>query len=90
MKSGIEPSVAPSLYQYICTNLKHLLPVGIMTIGAYGFDYSNGPNPDFISLMQVHRNICQANNLAADEVQISMGMSNDFDRAVRSTQATVA
>ncbi|KAH8417574.1 hypothetical protein KR222_002028 [Zaprionus bogoriensis] len=82
VKSGIEPGVAPTLYQHIRTQLKHLLPVGIMTIGAYGFDYSNGPNPDFVSLMQVHRDICQANDLPADAVQISMGMSNDYDRAI--------
>lgn len=84
MKSGIEADAAPTLYQYIRTNLKHLLPIGIMTIGAYGFDYSNGPNPDFVSLMQVHGNICQANDLPTDAVQVSMGMSNDFDKAVRS------
>jgi len=56
--------------------------MGIMTIGAFGFDYSNGPNPDFVSLMQVHRSICEAHSLAPDSVLVSMGMSNDFDKAV--------
>ncbi|EDV93220.1 GH18384 [Drosophila grimshawi] len=82
VKSGIDASAAPSLYQYISSNLKHLQPVGIMTIGAYGFDYSNGPNPDFVSLMAVHADICQANALPAEALQVSMGMSNDYDRAI--------
>ncbi|EDW14356.1 pyridoxal phosphate homeostasis protein [Drosophila mojavensis] len=82
VKSGVDASAAPSLYQYISDNLKHLKPVGIMTIGAYGFDYSNGPNPDFVALLQVQREICKANSLPADAVQVSMGMSNDYDRAI--------
>lgn len=63
--------------------------MGIMTIGAYGFDYSNGPNPDFVSLMQVHRSICEANSLAPESVLVSMGMSNDYDRAVSKEVASV-
>ncbi|XP_060648529.1 pyridoxal phosphate homeostasis protein isoform X1 [Drosophila nasuta] len=82
VKSGIDAETAPSLYQYIRTNLKNLQAVGVMTIGAYGFDYSKGPNPDFISLMKVHSTICQANNLSGEEVAVSMGMSNDYDRAI--------
>lgn len=85
VKSGIDASAAPSLFKYISANLKHLQPVGIMTIGAYGFDYSNGPNPDFVALMQAHRAICAANDLPPDALQVSMGMSNDYDKAVRST-----
>ncbi|XP_043654491.1 pyridoxal phosphate homeostasis protein [Drosophila teissieri] len=82
VKSGIEAKDAPALYQFIRSNLKHLNLLGIMTIGAYGFDYSNGPNPDFVSLMQVHRSICEAHSLAPDSVLVSMGMSNDFDKAI--------
>ncbi|KAH8334715.1 hypothetical protein KR074_008071 [Drosophila pseudoananassae] len=82
VKSGIEPKEAPALYEFIKSNLKHLKLMGIMTIGAYGFDYSNGPNPDFVSLMQVHRSICEAHSLAPDSVLVSMGMSNDYDRAI--------
>lgn len=82
VKSGIEAKNDPALYQNIKSNLKHLSLMGIMTIGAFGFDYSNGPNPDFVSLMQVHRSICEAHSLAPDSVLVSMGMSNDFDKAV--------
>ncbi|EDW59277.1 pyridoxal phosphate homeostasis protein [Drosophila virilis] len=82
VKSGIDASAAPSLFKYISANLKHLQPVGIMTIGAYGFDYSNGPNPDFVALMQAHRAICEANDMPPDALQVSMGMSNDYDKAI--------
>ncbi|EDW39376.1 GL14062 [Drosophila persimilis] len=81
-KSGIETKEAPKLYQFISKNLKHLQLVGIMTIGAFGFDYSTGPNPDFVSLMEVHRSICEANSLTPNSVLVSMGMSNDYDRAI--------
>ncbi|XP_022211097.1 pyridoxal phosphate homeostasis protein isoform X2 [Drosophila obscura] len=81
-KSGIGMNEAPKLYQFIRNNLKHLQLVGIMTIGAFGFDYSTGPNPDFVSLMQVHRSVCEANSLTPDSVLVSMGMSNDYDRAI--------
>lgn len=53
-----------------------------MTIGAFGHDYSAGPNPDFISLMEVHKKICEENQLDEKDVQVSMGMSDDFERAV--------
>lgn len=53
-----------------------------MTIGAFGHDYSKGPNPDFISLMQVHKQICEENQLNEKDVQVSMGMSDDFEKAV--------
>lgn len=53
-----------------------------MTIGAFGFDYSQGPNPDFVSLMQVQKQICEENQLDIEDVQVSMGMSDDFEKAV--------
>lgn len=53
-----------------------------MTIGAFGFDYSTGPNPDFVSLKNVHKQICEENNLEPNAVQVSMGMSDDFENAV--------
>ncbi|XP_058977506.1 pyridoxal phosphate homeostasis protein [Musca domestica] len=81
-KNGVAPSDAPKLYKYIKENLKELNLNGIMTIGAFGHDYSKGPNPDFISLMQVHKQICEENQLNEKDVQVSMGMSDDFEKAI--------
>lgn len=58
------------------------MAAGIMTIGAYGFDYSTGPNPDLLALMECHEELCTDLQLKRDAVQVSMGMSDDFDRAV--------
>ncbi|XP_067619752.1 pyridoxal phosphate homeostasis protein [Eurosta solidaginis] len=81
-KNGVLPSEAPALYKHITENLKYLQPEGVMTIGAFGFDYATGPNPDFISLINVYKEICEQNTLEPDSVQVSMGMSDDFENAI--------
>lgn len=53
-----------------------------MTIGRFGHDYTQGPNPDFLTLLDCHNNVCNAFNLKPENVQISMGMSDDFEQAV--------
>lgn len=53
-----------------------------MTIGKFGYDYSLGPNPDFVCLLDCHKKVCDTFNLAPDNVHISMGMSDDFEHAV--------
>lgn len=53
-----------------------------MTIGRFGYDYSQGPNPDFLCLLQCRERLCNAFNLEKDSLDISMGMSDDFEHAV--------
>lgn len=53
-----------------------------MTIGKYGHDYSIGPNLDFIALIKCHAELCAELSLNPEDVHVSMGMSNDYDRAV--------
>lgn len=53
-----------------------------MTIGKFGHDYSQGPNPDFICLLDCHDRICKTFDLQPENVNISMGMSDDFEHAV--------
>lgn len=48
-----------------------------MTIGAFGFDYTKGPNPDFACLME-----CLNHLPNSEKLQISMGMSDDYVEAV--------
>ncbi|XP_031633104.1 pyridoxal phosphate homeostasis protein [Contarinia nasturtii] len=81
-KSGVEPNTVVDLYRHITENCKHLIPDGVMTIGKFGHDYSTGPNPDFVCLLECHKNICDTFNLSPENVQISMGMSDDFEQAV--------
>lgn len=71
-----------NLYRHIRENCKNLNLEGLMTIGKFGHDYSLGPNPDFISLMNCHKTICNEFALNEGDVHVSMGMSDDFEQAV--------
>lgn len=82
VKNGVEPDDCTKLYRYILENCKNLKLVGIMTIGKFGHDYSTGPNPDFICLMKCHEDVCKTFGLDPDDVHVSMGMSDDFEKAV--------
>ena len=57
-----------------------------MTIGVYGFDCSSGPNPDFLKLLEVRDYVCSKLNISKSEVELSMGMSADYEHAVRTTR----
>lgn len=46
-KSGIPTDKVVGLYKYITDNCENLELIGLMTIGQYGFDCSERPNPDF-------------------------------------------
>lgn len=81
-KSGIDPIEAIDLYRHITENCKHLSLNGIMTIGKFGHDYSQGPNPDFLCLLDCHDRICKTFDVKPENVNISMGMSDDFENAV--------
>lgn len=54
-----------------------------MTIGRFGHDARLGPNPDFQQLMDLFRNICEKCELDSKHLMVSMGMSDDFEHAVR-------
>lgn len=53
-----------------------------MTIGKYGHDPSSGINPDFVTLMNSHNDICVNFAKSPADVHVSMGMSDDFEQAV--------
>ena len=88
-KNGIEPGkdtlAAVKHIKEKCPNLK---VTGLMTIGALGHSVASssqqedGPNPDFVTLIQCRREV--ANFLEVDEnlLELSMGMSNDFTEAI--------
>lgn len=53
-----------------------------MTIGQYGYDCSLGPNPDFVSLAKCREDVCSQLGLNLSDMELSMGMSSDFEHAV--------
>lgn len=53
-----------------------------MTIGAYGYDPSNGPNPDFLTLKKCQENVSNELGFDVNNIELSMGMSTDYEHAV--------
>lgn len=53
-----------------------------MTIGKFGYNVEDGPNPDFICLKQCRDEICERLGLDWKNINLSMGMSDDFEHAV--------
>ncbi|KAF6084712.1 pyridoxal phosphate binding protein [Phyllostomus discolor] len=56
--------------------------VGLMTIGSFGHDLSQGPNPDFQMLSSLREELCKKLNIPTERVELSMGMSTDFQHAI--------
>jgi hypothetical protein len=81
-KSGINPSQVAGLVSSIKTNCPHLHVLGLMTIGAYDYDVSRGPNPDFLKLLACHKSVCEELGVNPQDLELSMGMSSDFEHAV--------
>ena len=87
-KNGIEPGKDTlEAVKHITQKCPNLKVTGLMTIGALGHSVASlqqedGPNPDFITLIQCRREV--ANYLDVDEnlLELSMGMSNDFTEAI--------
>ena len=88
-KSGCRPDDVPRLVQHVqdkCTGLEFC---GLMTIGRLGHDYSTGPNPDFEVLVRTKENLCRQLGLDAGLVELSMGMSADYEHAVAAGSGNV-
>ena len=79
-KHGVEPSAAPSLaleIKRLCPNLK---VAGLMTIGQP--DYSSRPE-NFTCLAKAREEVAAALGCSdANELELSMGMSGDYEVAV--------
>ena len=81
-KFGCQPDDVAQLVQHVRDNCPGLLFCGLMTIGSAGHDYTSGPNPDFEVLVSTREAVCSQLGLEARAVELSMGMSGDFEQAV--------
>lgn len=79
-KAGCMPETLTGLSDFINGQCPHLNLQGVMTIGAFGYDWSQGPNPDFVELLDCHKKLGES--LERDDLEISMGMSDDFVKAI--------
>ena len=79
-KNGVEPQDALKLAEFITKDCPNLNLYGLMTIGSRQQSLSNGMNPDFEILKDCKGKIEQSLNL--NGLELSMGMSADFEQAI--------
>ncbi|KAL8993070.1 MAG: hypothetical protein Q9169_006625 [Polycauliona sp. 2 TL-2023] len=85
-KSGVPPEETAALCQHIISNCERLRLQGLMTIGAIARSRGLEPgkeNEDFICLKEVRDKVEKELGLKKGELELSMGMSEDFESAVR-------
>ncbi|KAI3436435.1 hypothetical protein D9Q98_005852 [Chlorella vulgaris] len=78
-KYGVEPAECVALARHIQEQCPHLRFAGLMTIGMP--DYSSRPE-NFQCLQDCRRAVCDALGLEEAAVELSMGMSGDFEAAI--------
>ncbi|XP_032794388.1 pyridoxal phosphate homeostasis protein [Daphnia magna] len=81
-KNGVPPSEATNLTKQIMNDCPGLEVCGLMTIGAYDYDVTLGPNPDFLKLVECHKEICHILDIQPGSLELSMGMSSDYEHAI--------
>ncbi|GAY35251.1 hypothetical protein CUMW_015190 [Citrus unshiu] len=88
-KSGVEPSGCLELVKHVSQNCPNLEFCGLMTIGMP--DYTSTPeNFKRIvfcnqTLAKCRSEVCKALGIPEEQCDLSMGMSGDFELAVRNT-----
>ncbi|KAF2139342.1 uncharacterized protein K452DRAFT_232291 [Aplosporella prunicola CBS 121167] len=85
-KSGTPPGETAALCAHVRDRCPHLRLAGLMTIGAIARSHALTPeteNADFVELRRVRDEVAAELGLPADDLCLSMGMSADFEGAVR-------
>jgi len=85
-KSGVEPDAATELCRHVRDNCPHLRLSGLMTIGAIARSKATTAeteNEDFEALREVRDRVAKELGIAAKELELGMGMSSDFEAAIR-------
>lgn len=78
-KYGVDPGQVVKLASHIVNNCHHLKLAGLMTIGMR--DYSSTP-ANFSCLAECRKQVCQVLSLQEKDLELSMGMSGDFEAAI--------
>eukprot|EP00891_Asterochloris_glomerata_P003760 jgi/Astpho2/3760/fgenesh1_pm.00060_%23_21_t len=79
-KFGVEPADCVQLARHVHTQCNQLRLQGLMTIGMA--DYHSRPE-NFKCMTDCRQKVCEELGLQEDAVELSMGMSNDFEEAVQ-------
>ena len=84
-KSGCEPQDAAALCRHVREKCLHLSLQGVMTIGAIARSKAakeGKENEDFVRLKEVRDAVAKDLGLQQEELELSMGMSEDFESAI--------
>ncbi|CAF2039683.1 unnamed protein product [Rotaria magnacalcarata] len=87
-KSGIDRKDFLSLYEHIKSNCTQLTCLGLMTIGSLD-NVKIDDDSDFQVLVQCRKDLCEKYTLSLNEIELSMGMSNDYERAIQAGSTIV-
>ncbi|ESO98437.1 hypothetical protein LOTGIDRAFT_231455 [Lottia gigantea] len=81
-KHGCEPENVIKIVEFVREKCSNLNFRGLMTIGSFDHDLTKGPNPDFQKLLECRDLVCKETGIPIEELEISMGMSNDYEHAI--------
>lgn len=86
-KSGVEPTDTLALCKHITVKCPHLQLIGLMTIGAIARSKETTPeneneNEDFVTLRETRDKVAKELGWKEGELELSMGMSADFEGAI--------
>ncbi|KAF2795926.1 hypothetical protein K505DRAFT_238836 [Melanomma pulvis-pyrius CBS 109.77] len=84
-KSGVEPADALALCRHIVERCPHLQLSGLMTIGAIARSKETtleNENEDFVALREVRDAVAKELGWGEEQLELSMGMSSDFEGAI--------
>jgi len=85
-KNGLGEKEGISCAKYIKEKCPNLNLLGLMTIGNLGNSLAaneKGENPDFMKLREVRQKLAEELDIKDEDLELSMGMSNDFEEAIR-------
>ncbi|XP_029161464.1 pyridoxal phosphate homeostasis protein isoform X1 [Nylanderia fulva] len=81
-KNGCNITQVSTLVKHIINNCHNLKFMGLMTIGMFGYNIANGPNPDFVGLIKCREKMSDELKIDIKNIELSMGMSNDYEHAI--------
>jgi pyridoxal phosphate enzyme (YggS family) len=85
-KSGVEPEDALALCRHVIDQCPHLQLHGLMTIGAIARSKettAENENEDFVKLKETRDQVAKGLEWDEAKLELSMGMSADFEGAIR-------
>ncbi|GAU92464.1 hypothetical protein RvY_04541 [Ramazzottius varieornatus] len=82
-KHGFKADEVVEAAKFLKENCDQLRLTGLMTIGSATNSLQNvKPNPDFLTLIDCRKRVSEALGFNPDELELSMGMSHDYEHAV--------